>query len=222
MYKIIKVVLCGAPGVGKTSLLKRLVNDPHDSYSESQRSTIGVDFKTVSIISKKSSNTIRFQIWDTAGQERFRSVSRTYFRGSHIFLFVYDVSKKESLERVREWLRDAEWEKNDKTGAYECVHTKQAIAFLVANKCDVPPERKQLSYAEGDAFAASYGMACFETSAKTGANVMGMFQAFADMMDEKVLEAMSKEQEEEDYELEKSVRVVENVQFLNKTQKGCC
>lgn len=220
MYKIIKVVLCGSTGVGKTSLLKRAANDRCEPYSDVQHSTIGVEFKMVHLISKKTSNSIRFQIWDTAGQERFRAISRTYFRGAHILLFVYDVTRHESLEAVRQWLNDAEWEKNEKTGEYGCVHTRHAIAFLVGNKCDCPEEERKVTYAEGDAFAASYGMVCFETSAKSGANVMGMFQAFTDMMDEKVQAAMSIEEEED--ELNRSVRVVENVQFLNTEKKGCC
>lgn len=222
MYKIIKVVLCGSPGVGKTSLLRRLANDPHEPYTDNQRSTIGVDFKTISLVSKKTSNSIRFQIWDTAGQERFRAVSKTYFRGSHIFLFVYDVSKRDSLESVREWLRDAEWDKDVKTGEYGCAHTKGAIAFLVGNKCDVPPERREVTYAEGDAFATSYGMVCFETSAKSGSNVLGMFQAFTDLMDAKVETLLSQEEEEQQYEMERSIRVVESTQFLNKEKKSCC
>jgi small GTP-binding protein len=215
LYKIIKVVLCGPPGVGKTSLLRRFVNDPGEPFLENQRSTIGVDFKTVQVVSKKTSNTIRFQVWDTAGQERFKAVSKAYFRGAHIFVFVYDVSKKASLEEARDWLGEAEWTKSEKTGAYECVHTPSAVAFLVANKCDVSVERREISYAEGDAFAASYGMACFETSAKSGAGVLGMFQSFADMMDEHVLEY----DEEDD---ERTIQLQQQIEFLDKSKKTCC
>jgi hypothetical protein len=48
-----------------------------------------------------------------------------------------------------------------------------------------------VTYEEADAFASAHEMVCFETSAKTGANVLGMFQAFANWMDEKILEGDS-------------------------------
>lgn len=218
MYKIIKVVLCGAPGVGKTSLLRRLANDPGEPYAENQRSTIGVDFKTVSLISKKTNNTIRFQIWDTAGQERFKSQAKTYFRGAHILVFVYDVTRKASLDELRNWIHEADWEKNEKTGAYACTHTPNTVAFLVANKCDTVTLRREISYAEGDVFGASYGMACFETSAKTGAGVMATFQAFADMMDEHVFEPTGNEEEDE-----KLIQLNQQVEFLEKNKgEKCC
>lgn len=221
MYKLIKVVLCGATGVGKTSLLKRLINDPHEAYSESQTSTIGVDFKFIDMRAKESGNVIRFQIWDTAGQERFRSVAKNYFSGSQLFLYVYDVTRRESLDEIREWLKDSDWGKDCKTGSYGCFHTPSAIAFLVGNKCDAPPERRQLTYEDGDYFATAHGMVCFETSAKTGANVLGMFQAFTDLLDAKYKEMILEDGEGEEHE--RSVRVVENIQFLNsKEKKGCC
>ena len=42
---------------------------------------------------KVNAKTIKVQIWDTAGQERFKSVTRSYFRGSIGVLIVYDITK---------------------------------------------------------------------------------------------------------------------------------
>ena len=42
---------------------------------------------------KVKSKTIKLQIWDTAGQERFKSVTRSYFRGSIGVVIVYDLTK---------------------------------------------------------------------------------------------------------------------------------
>ena len=42
---------------------------------------------------KVNQKTIKLQIWDTAGQERFKSVTRSYFRGSIGVLIVYDITK---------------------------------------------------------------------------------------------------------------------------------
>ena len=42
---------------------------------------------------KVNGKTIKVQIWDTAGQERFKSVTRSYFRGSIGVLIVYDITR---------------------------------------------------------------------------------------------------------------------------------
>lgn len=188
LYKVVKVVLCGQAGVGKTSLLKRIVNDDTDPVRDNEKPTIGVDFKTLQLSSRKTGNTIRFQIWDTAGQERFRAVSSSYFRGSHIFLYVYDVTNRASFDDINDWLMRSDWCKDRRTHQWGCAHTPTARGFLVGNKCDLPTQTKEIPYEEGEAFAAMHDMVCFETSAKTGANVLGMFQAFADWMDDKILE----------------------------------
>jgi small GTP-binding protein len=210
LYKVVKVVLCGAPGVGKTSILKRLVNDPHDPFKIDERSTIGVDFKTVSIVSRKTGNAIRFQIWDTAGQERFKAVSASYFRGSHIFLYVYDVSKRSSYDDINDWFMRSDWCKNRKTERYECLHTPYAKAFMVGNKCDL---EKEISYEEADAFASMHDMVCFEVSARNNKNIMLMFQSFADMMDEH----LKLEGDEE-----KTLKLAEHTELLIKEQNKCC
>jgi small GTP-binding protein len=213
LYKVVKVVLCGSPGVGKTSILKRLVNDPHDSFKADERSTIGVDFKTISVVSRKTGNAIRFQIWDTAGQERFKAVSSSYFRGSHIFLYVYDVTRRATYDDINDWLMRSDWCKNRKTEQFECLHTPYAKAFMVGNKCDLPAEKKEIPYEEADAFAAMHDMVCFEVSAKNNKNIFMMFQSFADMMDEHL-----KLEGDDD----KILKLNEHTEILFKEQNKCC
>lgn len=213
LYKVVKVVLCGAPGVGKTSILKRLVSDPHDSFKLDERSTIGVDFKTLSIVSRKTGNSIRFQIWDTAGQERFKAVSASYFRGSHIFLYVYDVTKRDTFDDIDDWLKRSDWCKNRKTERFECLHTPYAKAFMVGNKCDLPAEKKEIPYEEADAFALMHDMVCFEVSAKNNTNILMMFQSFADLMDEHL---------KVDGDEEKLIHLKEHTAFLMKEHNKCC
>lgn len=50
-----------------------------DSYSETNKSTIGVDFKTLQM--EMDAKPVNLQLWDTAGQERFRSLTAAYYRG---------------------------------------------------------------------------------------------------------------------------------------------
>ncbi len=51
---------------------------------------------------------IRLQIWDTAGQEAFRSITRSYYRGSIACFLVFDVSNRLSFENVQKWLEETQ------------------------------------------------------------------------------------------------------------------
>ena len=49
------------------------------------------------------------QVWDTAGQERFRSITGSYYRGSHGVIIVYDITNQESFNNVEVWLDHLEF-----------------------------------------------------------------------------------------------------------------
>jgi Ras-related protein Rab-8A len=72
---LIKLLLIGDSGVGKSCLLLRYSDD---SFTSSFITTIGIDFKIKSILIGESK--IKLQIWDTAGQERFRTITTAYYR----------------------------------------------------------------------------------------------------------------------------------------------
>lgn len=73
----VKVVIVGDSAVGKTNLLLRFVNG---DYLITHITTIGIDFKvkTLTLNGRK----LKMQLWDTAGQDRFRTITKTYYRGS--------------------------------------------------------------------------------------------------------------------------------------------
>jgi Ras-related protein Rab-8A len=75
---LIKLLLIGDSGVGKSCLLLRYSDD---SFTSSFITTIGIDFKIKSILIGESK--IKLQIWDTAGQERFRTITTAYYRYKH-------------------------------------------------------------------------------------------------------------------------------------------
>jgi small GTP-binding protein len=76
-----KIVVLGAQGVGKTSLVHRFIHHTWDPAAF-QASTIGASFLTKRVTDIDTGTVVRLQIWDTAGQERFRSISRLYYRGT--------------------------------------------------------------------------------------------------------------------------------------------
>uniref|UniRef100_A0A8C4QDP0 Uncharacterized protein n=1 Tax=Eptatretus burgeri TaxID=7764 RepID=A0A8C4QDP0_EPTBU len=140
-------------GVGKSSLLLRFADNV---FSGSHITTIGVDFKirTVEIGGEK----VKLQIWDTAGQERFRTITSTYYRGTHGVIVVYDVTSAESFVNVQRWLQEIGDNCDD------------VCRVLVGNKND-DASRKVVEPADAQRFADQMGVQLFETSAKDNINV---------------------------------------------------
>ena len=97
----LKILIIGESGVGKSSLLLRFTDDQFDP---DQEATIGVDFK-VKVIDNNG-NKVKLAIWDTAGQERFRTLTPSYYRGAQGAILVYDISSRESFQKVEDWLNE--------------------------------------------------------------------------------------------------------------------
>ena len=68
--------------------------------------TIGSDFTLKDYTYRSGSNSlrIRFMIYDLAGQPRYNAVRRNYLTGSHAGILVYDISNRESLDEIPNWL----------------------------------------------------------------------------------------------------------------------
>lgn len=160
---LIKLLLIGDSGVGKSCLLLRYSDD---SFTSSFITTIGIDFKIKSILCGESK--VKLQIWDTAGQERFRTITTAYYRGAMGILLVYDVSDEASFTNVRNWMRQID------QNAAENVNR-----LLIGNKSDVDPADRKVTYEQGKTLAADYGIKFFETSAKLNSNVDDAFMSIA-------------------------------------------
>jgi len=159
---LIKLLLIGDSGVGKSCLLLRF---SEDQFTPSFITTIGIDFKirTIDMDGKK----IKLQIWDTAGQERFRTITTAYYRGAMGILLVYDVCDERSFNNIRTWFQNVEQH------ATEGVHK-----ILIGNKCDWT-EKRVVSEEQGRALAQELGIPFIETSAKSNINVEEAFFSLA-------------------------------------------
>eukprot|EP00475_Leptophrys_vorax_P021530 TRINITY_DN2925_c0_g1_i1.p1 TRINITY_DN2925_c0_g1~~TRINITY_DN2925_c0_g1_i1.p1 ORF type:complete len:209 (-),score=59.71 TRINITY_DN2925_c0_g1_i1:81-707(-) len=159
---LLKFVLIGDSGVGKSCLLLRFTED---SYSESYTSTIGVDFHFRKV--DMNGSRVRIQIWDTAGQERFQTITSAYYRGAHGIILVYDITSRESFEHIERWLAQVNLHASPNT-----------LRALVGNKSDLAAERV-VQEDEGKELATQMGVPFWETSAKNADNVENMFLSFA-------------------------------------------
>eukprot|EP01102_Stenamoeba_stenopodia_P010862 TRINITY_DN330_c0_g6_i1.p1 TRINITY_DN330_c0_g6~~TRINITY_DN330_c0_g6_i1.p1 ORF type:complete len:223 (+),score=19.23 TRINITY_DN330_c0_g6_i1:533-1201(+) len=159
---VIKLLLIGDSGVGKTCLLIRFTED---SFRPSFIGTIGIDFRIKTIEYKNC--ILKLQIWDTAGQEKFRTITSAYYRNAMGILLVYDITSESSFNNVTNWM------KNIKEYAPETVCT-----ILVGNKCDSENDRV-ITADRGEKLASEFGIPFIETSARTRIGVEEAFLTLA-------------------------------------------
>uniref|UniRef100_A0A3P8XWV5 Ras-related protein Rab-17 n=1 Tax=Esox lucius TaxID=8010 RepID=A0A3P8XWV5_ESOLU len=158
----VKMVLLGSTGVGKSSLALRFSKN---DFKESSP-TVGCAYLTQVVC--LSDVTLRLEIWDTAGQEKYHSVTPLYYRGAHVALVVYDISKRESFIRAQLWLRELQ----------QHYVPGSTVMVLVGNKCDLSDIR-QVTLQEGNRLAIDRGLLFMETSAKSGNQVSELLLAIA-------------------------------------------
>ncbi len=147
---MMKLVIIGEMGVGKTNLLLRYTEDKFD---EGARSTMGVDMA----IEKKQmqGKQVKLQWFDSAGQERFRALTAVSFQKADIAIFVYDITQRVSFENLAYWIEVVQ------------ANAQPYTRFLfIGNKNDLEKDR-QVPIADGQALAQKHGAFFFETSAKT-------------------------------------------------------
>ena len=144
-----KIILVGDSTVGKTNLLTQYVDE---KFTEENISTVGIEFKN-KIIQLKNGNKFRLQIWDTSGQEKFMSLTKNYFRGCNVAIFVFDVTNKNSFTNIPIWLN-----------LYKEVNTENSKRVLIGNKIDLG--KREVSREEAENFAKENNLQYFEISVK--------------------------------------------------------
>jgi Ras-related protein Rab-5C len=157
-----KVVLLGESGVGKSSLVVRLVKN---EYLPSQHSTVGASFFRYAA-NLEDGGTVNFDIWDTAGQERYKSLASMYYRGAAAALVVYDITAPESFERARFWIKEL------------MNNSPDTLIALVGNKCDREEDRA-VPREDAKRLAGDLNLVHIEASAKDGTRVTVVFHEVA-------------------------------------------
>ncbi|KAL4885095.1 ras family-domain-containing protein [Aspergillus karnatakaensis] len=202
----VKLVLLGEAAVGKSSLVLRFVNN---DFQENKEPTIGAAFLTQKC--SLPTRTIKFEIWDTAGQERFASLAPMYYRNAQAALVVYDVTKPSSLTKAKHWVAELQRQaspgivialvgnKLDLTndGGETPADTERESGTegddtgenQEEQEDNTPGDARKVSTREASTYAEEESLLFFETSAKTGLNVVDVFTAIANAIPESSLKS---------------------------------
>ncbi|KAE8883188.1 hypothetical protein PF010_g7962 [Phytophthora fragariae] len=167
---LLKLIILGDSGVGKTSLMNQYVNQ---KFSNQYKATIGADFLTKEIM--LDDKLVTMQIWDTAGQERFQSLGVAFYRGADACVLVYDITNPKSFEKLDPW--------RDEFLAQAGPRDPDAFPFIVlGNKVDKESERR-VQKEKAQEWCRSKNVQQpiqhFETSAKEATSVEAAFQTIA-------------------------------------------
>mmetsp|Transcript_5533 Transcript_5533/g.8594 ORF Transcript_5533/g.8594 Transcript_5533/m.8594 type:complete len:207 (+) Transcript_5533:102-722(+) len=160
---VVKVGMLGDSQIGKTSLMVKYVEG---TFDEDYIQTLGVNFmeKTITIRATE----ITFSIWDLGGQKEFVNMLPLVCNDAVALLFMFDLSRKSTLNSVKEWYRQARG------------FNKTAIPILVGTKFDFfasfPPEEQEEITKQARRFAKAMKAPLIFCSTSHSINVQKIFK----------------------------------------------
>ena len=152
-----KILLLGDLKVGKSSIMRRFIND---IFNNSYETTIPIDFGIKEY--KFKEKLVKLQIWDTAGENRFHSIYKANYGKSNGIILIYDLENLDSFKKINNLIKEIEESK-----------ALNSYKVLVGNKCDSLD--RVVTEEEGKKLADNYKMDYFEISAKNDQNIIELF-----------------------------------------------
>ena len=165
------IAFVGNKGVGKTSLVQRMITSRFNPYI---RFTLGilVDDIYVKVPQEAQPDNIdvKLVVYDFAGQELFRDLYRGQLSSKQGFILVFSVDNRQSFDDLELWIKTFDYEK------------KKVNIFLVGSKCDLESKIDRDMLWD---FRKKYRIEhYFETSALTGQGVQKLFTTIAENLRE--------------------------------------
>ena len=149
--EMIKVILIGDVGVGKTNLINVASGR---GFNDNEKSTLSASYLKKDVTIKGKKYTI--SLWDTIGQEKLRNLTKLFFKNSKIVIFVYDITNKSSFTGLALWENDVR----------EMIGDDNIVKAIVGNKQDLYLE-EAVTESEAMEYADSLNVKFRITSAKT-------------------------------------------------------
>lgn len=215
-----KILVIGDINTGKTSLIKRYVNN---TFSINCRSTIGVDF-AMKDLDWDENTEVRVQLWDIAGQERFGNLTRVYYKDAIAAFIVFDVTTTNTFDSISTW-------KSDLDTKVSFLNTVEPIpVILLANKIDLyNPNKSNQSWdkisGEIDEFCNNHGfIEWFKTSAKDDIGISDAVNKLIDSIFEKTKNLPLNTNIQDNAEKNKSyVNIIDSGSDVNQSSnEKCC
>ena len=165
-YKF-KIIICGDPSVGKSSLILRFTEN---AFRRHYIPTLGVHVSDK--IFKVKNSYIQLVLWDIAGQTKFETMRQQFYLGSDGLFLIFDLSKTNSLESVSNWYTDIQKQLEGRP---------ELVGYIIGNKKDLAKYIK-ITSEKGSKLAKSLNLGYIETSALTGENVEYAFYTIAESL----------------------------------------
>jgi small GTP-binding protein len=150
-----KVCLLGDGGVGKTSLVRRYVEDV---FSDDYIISFGTKVSKKVIDLGKVELTL--MIWDILGQKSDDALHAAYYRGANGALVVGDLTRPETMRNLVKWKEDF------------LKVSPRAVIVAAANKSD---QESSMNANDIQELGMALGTRFLRTSAKTGDGVEELF-----------------------------------------------
>lgn len=154
MQKSKKVVILGHFGVGKTSLIRRFVDN---QFSDQYKVTIGVHISK-KVVSLSEEESISLILWDLEGTDSLDQIRDAYLLGTHGVIFVFDVTRPSTFQQLKTDLKIVSNKLPDRP------------LLVVGNKKDLVSEEDLTDLLQEHNISHDY-----LTSAKTGDTVEDVF-----------------------------------------------
>ena len=161
----IKITLIGNPGVGKTCIISRYIDDV---FEENLTSTIGANYTEKTIT--KNNKEYQLYIWDIISTEQYNYIGKYFYKDSYIVCLVYDITSQQSLDSLKE-----KWYPN-----FLKFGEKYTVLAVVANKSDLYESDELADEKQAKDFANEIKGIWMSTSAKSGDGIDKLFDTMVD------------------------------------------
>ncbi|KAJ6255681.1 ras-related protein rab-5c [Anaeramoeba flamelloides] len=205
---VIKIVMLGQTGCGKTSIVIRYIDD---NFTENTSTTIGAAFFLKTL--KVDEQSVFLRLWDTSGQERFKSLVPLYYRHAAGAVLVFDPQESLSFDKLKYWHNELQ---------NNCDNVP--VMAIVANKIDLfdkkGPEMEMIEKAKK--YANKIGSQFFEASAKTGQSIEELFGSLVREILEKRKTMKEFQQPIDEWFKPQNDEDINNFDDQNQSGGSCC
>ena len=166
---VLKLLIVGDSGVGKTSLVNRFVKD----YFEDTTEVTSETNYSVKQLELNSDIAASLQLWDFGGPLRLKHILNNYVMGARGALLLIDMTRNLKIINILEWVNMVR------------MHDISLPIILVGTKCDLKDSivvnKEQIQHVRDVFNMYDY----IETSAKDSINIFKVFYSIAKLLIER-------------------------------------